>query len=183
MKKSLLFGLGLSLTLSGVSFAQEKSDEEAAQSDSIATINWLNPKDYADVRAANESRSRFSKRVFNRLDEYFNELAEELPEGHTIDITVNDLDLAGQVWPAQFVGLGHSTGDVRLIKRVDIPRIKFSYVLKNNGNVVKEAEVNLKDMGFLDRLAGRYKSDPLRYEKRMLNDWFSDEFSEQIAKN
>jgi len=133
MKKSLIVGLGLSLTFSAATFAQEKSDEDLAQSDSTVTINWVNPEDYTDVRAANESRTRFRNRVFNRLDEYFNELAEDLPKGHTMELTVNDLDLAGQVWPAHFVGLGHSTGDVRLIKQVDIPRIKFSYVLKNDG--------------------------------------------------
>ena len=106
-----------------------------------------------------------------------------MPDGQTLGIKVTNLDLAGQVWPASFVGLGHSGGDVRLIKSIDIPRMEFSYTLKNSdGSVVQEAEVNLKDMNFQHLHNQFFNSESLRYEKNMLKSWFKDEFPELIAK-
>ena len=95
---------------------------------------------------------------------------------------VSDLDLAGQVWPASFVGLGHSTSDVRVIKNIDIPRMNFSYqLLDESGQVLQQAEVKLKDMSFLDRGSHFFRNEPLRYEKNMLKRWFEQEFELQLA--
>lgn len=147
-------------------------------------VTWENPKDYTDVKPANESRKHFRKRVFKKLDEHFAKLAEKLPDGQVLQITVTDLDLAGQVWPASFVGLGSGGSDVRLIKRVDIPRMEFSYkLLDANKQVVQEADVKIKDMSFQDRLRSSHKNDTFRYEKTMIKDWFNDEFPELIAQN
>lgn len=147
-------------------------------------ITWQNPEDYRDVRPANESRKRFRERVFAQLDEYVADLAEKLPAGHTLNVTVNDLDLAGRVWPASFIGLGSGGSDVRLIKGIDIPRMAFSYTLTDNtGAVLKTADVQLKDMSFQHRgLRALHDDDPLRYEKNMLRRWFDKEFPEFFAQ-
>ncbi|MFT5675278.1 MAG: hypothetical protein ACI808_001208 [Paraglaciecola sp.] len=147
-------------------------------------ITWQNPEKFRDVKPANDSRKRFRERTFKKLDEYFVELAERLPDGQKLLITVDDLDLAGQVWPASFVGLGHGSSDVRLIKSIDIPRMSFQYKLEDmSGEVLQEAEVKLKDMSFQDRHNPFFRSENLRYEKNMLRDWFNDEFPEVIVKN
>ncbi|MBU2977601.1 DUF3016 domain-containing protein [Alteromonas sp. C1M14] len=149
-----------------------------------AEVTWQAPDDYTDVRAANENRARFKERTFKTLDEYFAKLAEKLPEEQTLVITVTDLDLAGQVWPSSFV-FGNGMGsDVRIIKRVDIPRIVFSYTLKDGaGNEIKSANVNLKDMGFLENSRLVAQSDNLAYEKAMIKDWFRDEMADVTVKN
>ncbi len=100
-------------------------------------------------------------------------------------MTVTNLDLAGQVWPASFVGFGHSASDVRLVKHHDIPRMNFSYKLtEKDGTVVKEGEVKLKDMGFQDHIIrASARDEPLRYEKNMIKQWFDDEFPKLIVKN
>ena len=147
-------------------------------------ITWQNPEKFRDVKPSNESRKRFRERVFEQLDEYLLELAEQLPDGHKLLITVNDLDLAGQVWPASFAGLGHSMSDVRVIKSVDIPRMSFQYKLVDaSGAVVQEADVKLKDMSFQSRHNHFFDSESLRYEKNMLLDWFEDEFPDLLVKN
>ena len=147
-------------------------------------ITWEDPESYADVKPSNESRVRFRERTFKNIEEYFAELAEKLPDDQTLSITVTDLDLAGQVWPSQFVGLGNSTGDVRLIKQIDIPRMKFSYTLSDSsGNVIQSDDVNIKDMGFMDSITVHRNHEGLVYEKAMIKDWYDDTFSEQyIAK-
>jgi hypothetical protein len=147
-------------------------------------ITWQNPEKFRDVKPANDSRKRFRERTFKKLDEYLVELAEKLPDGHKLLITVDDLDLAGQVWPASFIGFGHSGSDVRLIKSIDIPRMSFQYKLvAESGEVVQEAEVKLKDMSFQDRHNPFFRSENLRYEKNMIRDWFNDEFPQMLAKN
>ena len=147
-------------------------------------INWQNPEKYADVRPTNESRVKFRERTFEALDKYVGELAEKLPEKEKLSMTVTNLDLAGQVWPSSFV-FGNATGsDVRIIKRVDIPRISFSYSLTDDsGKVLKSADVKLKDMSFLDNPSTFRQNEYLGYEKAMLKDWFDEEMADALAQN
>jgi len=151
---------------------------EAAQ----VEIKWEEPESYSDVKPSNESRTRFRERTFKQLDEYFSELAAQLPEDQTLSISVTNLDLAGQVWPSQFVGMGSSGGDVRVIKRIDIPRMAFSYTLSDSaGNVVQSEDVKIKDMSFMDSVAGPRNRDGLAYEKAMIKAWFDDTFTNLYA--
>jgi hypothetical protein len=163
----------VTLGLSSQAVAEEKVE-----------IEWDKPEKYRDVRPSNESRKRFRESTFKRINEYMNKLALELPADKRLLMKVSDLDLAGQVWPASFVGLGHSSSDVRVIKNIDIPRINFSYqLLDESGQVVQEADVKLKDMSFLDRSNHFFKSESLRYEKNMLKRWFNEEFSSQMTQD
>ena len=174
MKKLMLIFAASTLTLLSIpSFAKAEVE-----------ITWENPEKYRDVRPTNESRKRFRENTFKKLDTYIADLAEQLPDGQKLQLTVTNLDLAGQVWPASFVGLGHGASDVRLIKSIDIPRMEFSYkLLDKTGQVVQEAVVKLKDMSFQNRHNQFFGSESLRYEKNMLKDWFEDEFPKLIAKN
>jgi hypothetical protein len=144
-------------------------------------IEWDKPEKYRDVRPSNESRKRFREATFEQINEYMNELALALPNNQKLQMKVSDLDLAGQVWPASFVGLGNGVSDVRVVKNIDIPRIDFSYqLLDESGEVVQQAEVKLKDMSFLDHGNRFFKSESLRYEKSMLQRWFKQEFGAYI---
>ncbi|MDP5032030.1 MAG: DUF3016 domain-containing protein [Paraglaciecola sp.] len=147
-------------------------------------VNWQNPESYRDVRPTGESRKRFREHTFAELQDYIVKLAEQLPQGQKLTLNVTNLDLAGQVWPASFVGLGHSTNDVRVVKNIDIPRMSFSYTLTNKaGEIVQQAEVDLKDMAFMDRANRFFDSENLRYEKNMLKSWFDAEFPALVVKN
>ena len=144
-------------------------------------IEWDKPEKYRDVRPSNQSRKRFRESTFEDINKYMNELSLVLPNNQKLLMKVNDLDLAGQVWPASHLGLGYDGSDVRIVKNIDIPRINFSYKLLNeSGEVVQQAEVNLKDMSFLDRSHHLFKSESLRYEKSMLQRWFKQEFAAYI---
>ena len=146
-------------------------------------IVWDKPENYRDVRPSNESRKRFRESTFEHIHKYMNKLALALPENNKLLMTVNDLDLAGQVWPASFAGFGQSGSDLRIIKQIDIPSIKFSYQLVDqSGDVLQQADVKLKDMSFLDRSGHSFRSDTLRYEKSMLKRWFNKEFDPLISQ-
>ena len=113
------------------------------------------------------------------LGEYFEELAESLPEGQQLSINVTNVDLAGHVWPT----FGTGAMDMRVIRDIDIPRMTFSYSLSENDEVIKSSEVSLKDMAFMNRGSTIRNSDLLRYEKVMLKRWFDREFSDTLVKS
>lgn len=166
----------LTMALGGIAFTGHTEAKTEVE------VNWENPEKYRDVRPSNQSSKRFRETTFKRIDEYVSELAMSLPDNKKLIITVSDLDLAGRVWPASFVGFGHSGSDVRLIKDIDIPRIDFTYQLVDQaGSIVQEAEVKLKDMAFLQRSNRLFRSEPLRYEKNMLRNWFNKEFSHYLV--
>lgn len=147
-------------------------------------IEWQNPEEFRDVKPTSQSRKSFREQTFKKLEEYISELAEQLPDGQKLSMTVTDLDLAGEVWPASFVGYGHAGSEVRLVKSLYIPRMQFSYVLTDSyGKIIKQnEEVKIKDMAFQDRVNRTSRTDSLVYEKTMIKEWFADEFPELTAK-
>lgn len=175
MKRSNLILAAASFVVGFNAFA---SDADADNSN--VKVDWQSPEKYTDVRPANQSRKRFMEQTFHQFEEHFEELAEKFPDTYEWHITVTDVDLAGQVWPSSFVGLGQGGQDVRLIKDIEIPRMTFSYELREGDSVIRAADVKLKDMGFMQRALRGFDSEPLRYEKRMLTDWFNDEFEQQV---
>jgi hypothetical protein len=138
------------------------------------SVQWIEPKSFRDVKEGNFSSAKFRKNVFNHLEKHLNKLASDLPEGQTINFKVNDLDLAGRVEPASFIGLSHARGldEVRIMRNVDIPRIKFEYELVDaKGAVIRSEEVNLKNMNYLNDIGMTRRNEPYRHEKRMLSDF------------
>lgn len=171
----ILTGLIISIVTLGL------SSQVLAQAE--VEIEWDKPEKYRDVRPSNESRKRFRESTFEHIHEYMNKLALALPENKKLLMTVSDLDLAGQVWPASFAGFGQSGSDVRIIKHIDIPRMNFSYQLVDQtGEVLQQADVKLKDMSFFDRSGHFFRNEPLRYEKNMLKRWFKKEFDSLISE-
>ncbi|NVK54482.1 MAG: DUF3016 domain-containing protein [Alteromonadaceae bacterium] len=161
--------------LSGIVYAEDNSSNEQP----LVEITWQEPESYTDVRPSNESRKRFRERVFSELDDYFNKLAEGLPAGQTLSITVTDVDLAGQVWPT----FGTGAQDIRIIESMYIPRMTFSYQLKHGEQVMKSAEVSLKEMSFMNNASRFRRNEPFAYEKFMIKRWFSQEFDNSVAKS
>ncbi|MDC8829963.1 DUF3016 domain-containing protein [Alteromonas gilva] len=161
--------------LSGWVYAEDNSSKEQP----LVEITWQEPESYTDVKPGNESRKRFRERVFKELDEYFNKLAEQLPEGQTLNVTVTNLDLAGQVWPT----FGMGARDIRIIESMFIPRMAFSYELKEGGQVMKSAEVSIKDMSFMNSTARFRTNEPFAYEKFMIKRWFNQEFDSALASS
>lgn len=170
--KRLITALLLSVAM--ISHSALANEEDSSKIE----VTWGDYKAFTDVKAANESRKRFAERTFANLEKYLAKLAQDLPSGHQLNIEVTDLDLAGRVLPASFAGLGmHSADNIRIIKNIDIPRIKFNYVYTDaNGVELKRDEVNIKDMSFISRHNPVFRSDSLKYEKNMLRNWFNDTF-------
>jgi hypothetical protein len=133
-------------------------------------VTWTNSDKYRDVHAGDGNRAKFKARTFAKFEKHFSMLAEKLPEGQTLFIDVQDVDLAGDVH--------QNMQRIRVIKDIFFPRIKFSYkVVDSNKKAITSGDVNLKDMSFMTGSKLRYNQDSLGYEKRMLDEWFTKTFS------
>jgi hypothetical protein len=80
---------------------------------------------------------------------------------------VTDVDLAGRFeWWRPYAY------DVRILRDITWPRIKLRYALADGGRTVLSAEEQISDLNYLMNAGVRSSSDPLKYEKAMLDDWF-----------
>ena len=171
----------LSVTATAIVTANDQTTQPspaAAPAVARVDIQWQDPQSFSDVRAANQSRARYREQTFAQIEQHLDKLVSTLPQGQTLQLTVTDLNLAGRVWPSSLVGLA-SAGDVRIIKGTDFPAMRFSYTLRDdNSDIVKAGEEHLRDLSFQNRVNRHSRGDALRYEKRMLDDWFAKTFAD-----
>ena len=143
----------------------------------VAKVSWQEPEKFTDIRPSNETRAGFQERVFKDFDQFFADLAKKLPDGYQLDVTVTDLDLAGDV-----NGLYSKMGrDIRVIKEIYWPRMSFSYTLKNSQNeLVASGKEQLKDMSFMSRASLASGRTSFDYEEKMLEDWFKKQQRDKV---
>jgi len=164
MKQILLFTLlGSALWASNVSAGEIK-------------VNWFEPEEYTDVKGADESDKRFQKRTFHQFEKFFTKLSKKLPEDVQLSLKVTNVNLAGDV-RYNF----NASREIRLITDIYWPAIEFEYQLTSKNKVIDKGEVKLKDMAFMSRGSVNRRSEVLKYEKRLLNDWFDDHVQTQLA--
>ncbi|MEO3679257.1 DUF3016 domain-containing protein [Rheinheimera fenheensis] len=168
--RNLIFVCGLALLAGGVAQAAE------------VKVEWQEPEKFTDIRPANDSRKAYRERVLKKFDGFFQDMAAKLPEGYQWQVTVTDIDLAGDV--DYFIGGAGNA--IRVIKDIYSPAIKFSQVLRDkHGEEVFSSDEKLRDMGFMQSLRTPNNNEEFRYEKQMLDDWFNKTLQpkvEQFAK-
>ena len=128
------------------------------------TVSFSQPENYSDLPFASWER----KQVLDDLTEHFQKLSEALPPGVDLNVEVLDIDLAGRIHHRR-------ANEIRVLRGgADWPVIHLRYSVVQNGAVIASGEERLRDMMYLDSLRNRYSTgDPLRYEKRMIDEWFS----------
>ena len=139
------------------------------------TVSWTDPQAFTEIR---HSRNRFEAERGDWVRDIARHLATRaagaLGPGERLDVVITDIERAGDFEP----GAGRSDG-VRIVRDIYPPRIDLSYTLYDaSGNVIGAGERSLRDIGFLHRHAGTVGSgDPLRHEKRLVDDWVRDELA------
>ncbi len=128
------------------------------------TVNYIEPDRFSDLPFASWERDETLK----ELTEHFAKLGAQLPPGQDLRIDVKDIDLAGREYPTRGVR------DLRVVRSngADWPRIDLHYTVEQDGRVLRSGDAQLRDMAFMDRIGRANDSDTLRFEKRMIDDWF-----------
>lgn len=131
------------------------------------------PGKFLDVRATQESQTKFEQTVMSELEEQFREEAAALPDNQTLKVTVTDVDLAGDI---EYFHRWYPFG-LRVIRNVDVPRLEFSYELRDaNGEVIKAGEENIRDLNFRGQVLVQRNLEPLDYEREMISEWYAKTF-------
>jgi hypothetical protein len=127
------------------------------------TVKFIEPERFSDLPFTAWDRED----VLKELTEHFTKLGARLPPGQNLRIDVKDVDLAGRMYPSR------RAQDLRVIRNgAEWPRLDLHYVIESDGQVVRSGDAELRDMAFMQHI-GRYSDgDSLRYEKRMIDEWF-----------
>ncbi len=140
----------------------------AAADQPRATVTFENPEKFTDVKDSQTGTDKGRDHYLNELRKLVVEEADRLlPAGRKLSMNFTDIDLAGDYLPSM-----PANRDIRVMKDIYIPRMKFSYTITDDsGAVVKEGQETLSDMNYLNtmRLIGR--GEELFYDKEMLRDW------------
>jgi Protein of unknown function (DUF3016) len=128
-----------------------------------SNVKFVEPDKFSDMPFPTWEREE----VLKELDAHFAKLAKSLPAGQDLKVEVTDIDLAGTDFP------GRMGRDVRILKGgADWPRINLKYSIEAQGRTLASGEARVADMNYLRQHNPYPSNESLRYEKRMLDQWF-----------
>ncbi|MDA0348235.1 MAG: DUF3016 domain-containing protein [Verrucomicrobia bacterium] len=132
-------------------------------------LTFENPDNYRDIDYEYAGNKRGQKLYLPQFEKHINKQAERyLEEGQVLSMVITDIDLAGDYEPWRSA----DAMDIRIVKSIYPPRIKFSYELKDaDGNVLESGDEHLSDLSFNYKIRINY-NDELFYDKELITDWF-----------
>jgi DUF3016 family protein len=136
----------------------------------IAVI-FVQPQHFTDVRYSKAEPN--SVALLDELHTFMCKMGERyVPADMQLEITVTDIDLAGDFEPWRGPQLDH----VRITRDIYPPRISLEFRLTDSsGSVVSAGQRQISAIDYQERFV-RPPDDYLRYEKGLLHDWFRNEF-------
>jgi len=132
-----------------------------------ARVTFVQPERFADVGLYGDDRK--AKADLSGVAQHLEQLAARgLPADQVLEVDVLDVNMAGYLNPPYRWGQ-----PVRVMLEGTPPSMRLRYRLMQGGNVLASGEQTLSDTSYL-HFVNRYPStDRLRFEKRMLDQWFS----------
>jgi hypothetical protein len=139
-------------------------------------VVFNNPEKYSDASLDSPGYERGADPyVMKELRSYLQKLGERyLPADQQLQIEIRNIDLAGRYEPWRI-----NADQVRFMRDITWPSIDLHYVLKQNGQIVNQADARVMDQFYLQRPGRANRSDRLYSEKAMLSDWFQRQFAGQ----
>jgi len=137
-------------------------------------VSWAPTENLTEVRYNQIGRGWLRPEEWERqLGEQLRRSADRvLPQGQQLRVQINDVKLAGAFEPWHRPGLD----DVRIMKDIYPPTMELHYTLLGaDGATLREGDAKLRDSSFLQRAVAN-STDPLRFDKRMIDEWLRREF-------
>ena len=174
--RPVLFALLLALTACATGGPRTVTDQarpHAVGQDSAISVRWGDPAQFAELRYSQNRRLAAQGDWVVELADYMQEkLAKAVPAGESVDVEILDIQRAGQ-----YEWLYSQTDDVRVLRDVYPPRMTLQFSRKDaSGAVIAEGERKIADLAYLQSPAPFPSSDPLRYDKRLIDTWIRREF-------
>jgi len=152
----------------------------ALPEEGAVAVSWTDPSEFTELRfSGNRWEAKRGNWVFEIASALRKSVTKQLPEGERMEIEITDIDRAGRYEP----GLGPRMDSIRIMRNIDSPSMSFSFRRYDaSGQLIDEGERKLRDMMYLNNVNVLSNTDPLRYEKRMIDDWARREFrAQQVA--
>ena len=130
------------------------------------TVIFVAPEKYADMPFAVYEKER----VMAGLKEHFEKLGAKLPANEDFKVEVLDVDLAGERdYRAR------APQDLRILRGgADWPKMEIRYSVESQGKVLTSGTTQISDMNYFQTFNQYSKNEFLRYEKRMIDQWFKE---------
>ncbi|GGD47153.1 DUF3016 domain-containing protein [Pseudoxanthomonas indica] len=183
MKRVILTSLMvLALAVAGSADARGKRVTDADYPRQLTTasavsVDWTDPNQFTDIRySGNRWEAAQGNWVVDLATYLQKQAGKKLANGQQLHVTITDIRRAGMYEP----GRGMNLDRVRIIKDIYPPRMTLNFSLTGaDGQVISEGERKLVDSAFLMGSGLVSDTDPLRYEKRMLDDWINKELGQK----
>ncbi|MGH7304329.1 MAG: DUF3016 domain-containing protein [Candidatus Rokuibacteriota bacterium] len=160
----------LMATAAGPAFA---ADPVPAGADRVS-VRIPRPEAFTDFKATCVGMDERTRGLLTDLTRFIRATgARYVADGGALEVTLTDVDMAGEfeTWR------GPQACSVRVMLDIYAPRIRLEYrLVDHEGKVVSAGRRELRDPLYLTR-AVLLATDPLRYEKNLLLDWFQREFA------
>ena len=143
----------------------------AAPSYATVDVAFVTPEGYTDAYNERWDMDSNLKALADHMKKAGNKY---IGANETLRIEVLDVDLAGWArWG------GRDPNKVRVARGgADFPQMRFRYTLESP-NRARSGEADLRDLGYQNSgLRSRAASEPLYYEKRMIDQWFDSTFAQ-----
>lgn len=177
----ILLSITLALTVALVAACAQVPTRDAVtagpgalEADGPVAVAWADPEQFTEIRASGNRREA-------RRGDWVRELAEHLRdgvqarigEGERVEILVTDIRRAGDFEPWRGPQMDH----VRMMRDIYPPRMTLELSHRDAaGALVSQGEHRLSAPDYLSSIRGRTHSEPLRYEKAMIDRWLQQEF-------
>ena len=144
-------------------------------------VTWQNPSGYHDMQSAGTNQTRFEQQVMAAFEREFTKLAAQLPAEQKLNITVTNLDLAGNV---EFREANGVMQEIRVVRDMDTPYMALSFVLVDaHGTVLMQGDEAIRGRqagSGLTRTAQQRRRlgapNLIEHESIMLESWFNQTF-------
>ena len=142
-------------------------------------VQWGDPAGFTELRYSPNRQQASQGDWVVELGTYVSQrVARVLPAGERVEVDILDMERAGELewW-------GNMHDDVRVMRPIYPPRMRVHFRrFGSDGQVVAEGERTISDLAYLDGPQPVSSSDPLRYEKRMVDRWVQREFGRPVTR-
>lgn len=129
-------------------------------------VSWADPASFSEHSCDFAPGGRDTGWVRDLAQYTRDQALKRLPVGAHLDVRFSDIDRAGECLPTM------RAEQIRIIRDMYPPRITLHYRLSGTGIAAADADAKLTDFAFMMNGAGLPgNTDPLRYEKRVIDDW------------
>ena len=145
------------------------SSVAAQEQEAIVTIDFGNPSGFTDIEIGGFSGEKEHAIIFDLIRSEFEKSARSyLPNGYTLEIRVQDIDLAGYHEPFY-----PRYDDIRIMRSVYPPRFKFNYtVLDDDQIIVEQGSPTLTDLNYLWKITlPSQRNDTAFFVRSLVKDW------------